>query len=122
MLLGVQTTDSPTAARRVPRHLIDLENPRPRRRDPMSLGEVQKWVLSVLATTTILHFSGGLVLGAMYVDDSALDARIGLNVLAGVVGVIAVLTGRVIHRANPFTPWLLAGLLPTAAGFWLTFG
>jgi hypothetical protein len=37
------------------KHLMDPENPRPRRADPMSLSRVQAWVLSALTATTVLH-------------------------------------------------------------------
>ena len=56
----------------------------------MHLEPVQKWVLSILAATTIVHLAGGLVIAAMYVDDDRTDAQVGLNVLAGAFGVIAV--------------------------------
>jgi hypothetical protein len=87
----------------------------------MSLEPVQKWVLSVLAATTIVHLAGGLVVAALYVEDSRTDARIGLNVLAGAFGVIAVLVFRAIHQKKSLSPWLLLGLIPTVVGLWLTF-
>ena len=86
-----------------------------------SLTRVQRWVVSILAVTTILHFSGGLALGAAVVDDSRLDARIGLNVLAAVTGILAVLAGRAIHGKKLLSPWLGLGLLPGLAGAVATF-
>ena len=51
--------------RRKARHLIDWDNPPPpRRREPMSLTQVQRWVISTLTMVTILHFAGGIVLAA----------------------------------------------------------
>jgi hypothetical protein len=88
----------------------------------MSLTTVQMWILSTLAVTTILHFSGGLVAAAMYVGDARVDAQIGLNVLAGVTGVLAVAAGRAIHRKSLASWWLLLGWAPTAVGLFLTFG
>ena len=85
----------------------------------MSLTPVQMWILSTLAVTTILHFSGGLVAAAMYVGDARVDAQIGLNVLAGVLAVAA---GRAIHRKSLASWWLLLGWAPTAVGLFLTFG
>ncbi|WP_235736705.1 hypothetical protein [Nocardioides alcanivorans] len=42
------------------RHLMDMDAPpKVAQRDPMSLGQVQKWVMSVLAVSTILHLAGG---------------------------------------------------------------
>lgn len=112
-------TQSPAPRRR---HLIDPANP-PRRtaQSERSLSMVQKWVLSVLAVTTILHLAGGLVVSAIFLDASATDARIGLNVIAGFVGVGAVASGLVIHHKPVLSPWLLLGFAPTVIGLLLTF-
>ena len=48
--------------------------------------------------------------------DDRMDARIGLNVIAAGIGVVAVATGRLIHQKSPLTPWLLLGLVPRARG------
>jgi hypothetical protein len=87
----------------------------------MSLTQVQKWVMSVLAATTILHLSAGLAIAAIYTDADRMDARIGLNIIAAAFGVIAVLVARAIHGAKLLTPWLLLGLVPGVVGLWLTF-
>ena len=86
----------------------------------MSLSTVQKWVLSVLAVTTILHLSAGLVVAAMFSPDDRPDAQIGLNILATVTAVIAIAAGRGIHGKNPFSWWLLLGLLVLPIGLYLT--
>lgn len=75
--------------------------------------------MSVLAVTTILHLAGGLVLAAYFMDDSRTGSRIGLIVIAGVVGVLAVAIGRLIHQKQPVSSWLLLGLVPSVIGFWL---
>jgi len=87
----------------------------------MSLGQVQKWVLSTLAVVTIGHLAAGLVVAAVFIDESRLDSRIGLLVIAGLFGVIAVLTARVIHQKRLLSPWLLLGFLPTVIGAYLAF-
>jgi hypothetical protein len=87
----------------------------------MSLDTVQKWVLSVLAATTIVHLAGGLVIAAMFIDDDRTDARVGLNVLAAAFGVLAVAVFRAVHQFKPLSWWLLLGLLPGIVGLWLTF-
>ena len=46
----------------------------------MSLTGVQRWVLSVLAGTTIMHLSAGLVVAAYFED--TLVSRAGLLVIA----------------------------------------
>jgi hypothetical protein len=115
-------TEHPAVPPRLPRHLIDPNNPRPApgRRD-MSLTQVQRWVMSSLALTTILHFAAGLVVAAIFLEESRTDGRVGLNLLAGAVGVMAVAAFRLIHQKNPLSVWLLLGLFPAPVGLWLTF-
>jgi hypothetical protein len=85
----------------------------------MSLGRVQRWVLSTLAATTIMHLAIGLVVAAAFSD--RLDARIGLLVIAGGFGVAAMVTALVVHQRRVLSPWLLLGLLPSLVGVWLVF-
>jgi type III secretory pathway component EscS len=118
------TTDTVVAAvRKRPRHLMDPDNPRPpaTRGRGMSLSRVQMWVISVLAVTTILHFAAGLVAAAVYVEEERLGARVGLLVIAGVIGVISVLTGAALHRKPLLSWWLPLGVTPALAGAYLIF-
>ena len=123
-------------------HLLDLDAPRRIVQDPekdaRDLARVQRWVMSTLAVTTILHLVVGLVVAAVMLDDSptsskigllARDAgrlptssKIGLNVIAGIFGAFAVAVGRAIHGKRIVSPWLLLAVVPTAVGLWLTFG
>lgn len=105
-----------TPAPRARKHLMDPGNPRPTNREPMSLGRVQRWVLSTLAATTILHMSFGLVVAAVFSDRR--DAQVGLLVVAAGFGVVALTTALVIHQRRPVSLWLLLGLLPSLAGAW----
>ena len=111
--------------RKRPRHLLDPDAPRVPRdlaAERSSLTHVQQWVLSALAVTTILHMSAGLVLAAMFLpEERGSGAQIGLNVIAGAFGVMAVAVGLAIHRRSPLSPWLLLGVLPGVVGVWLTF-
>ena len=75
----------------------------------------------MLVVTTILHFAVGLAVAAMFVDDSRVDARVGLNVLAAITGVMAVVAGRAIHGRALLSPWLALGLVPGLAGAVVTF-
>ena len=75
--------------------------------------------MSVLAVTTILHLSAGLVVAAYFMDPSRSGARIGLNVIAGIIGVFAVAVARLIHLKSAVSPWLLLGLTPGLVGLWL---
>lgn len=107
-------------------HLLDLDAPRrvvlDPEKDARDLARVQKWVMSVLAVTTILHLVVGLVVAAVMLDDAPDTSKVGLTVIAGVFGAIAVATGLAIHGRRILSPWLLLGAVPTAIGLWLTFG
>jgi hypothetical protein len=75
--------------------------------------------MSVLAVTTIGHFAAGLVIAAVFMDSRPVSARVGIDVIAGVVGVLGVAAGFLIHQKSALTPWLLLGLLPAAVGLYL---
>jgi hypothetical protein len=98
---------------------MDPDNPRPPQRYSTSLTTVQTWVLSTLAVTTILHLSAGLVVAALFAAKT--DAQIGLLVIAGLFGVVAVAAGRAIHRKRMFSWWLALGLIPLPVGLYFTF-
>ncbi|MFS3127956.1 hypothetical protein ACLM5J_06090 [Nocardioides sp. Bht2] len=105
--------------KRRPRHLMDPNNLQARpRNDSMSIGQVQKWVMSVLAVTTILHLVVGMILLAYSLDEQYTTSRWGLLVISAVFGLLMVVTGRAIHRASLLTPWLLLGLVPSIVGAW----
>lgn len=105
------------------KHLIDPSAPRPVRdaaAEQKSLTAVQRWVMSVLAVTTILHLSVGVSVAGMFLGRPQLSSQIGLNVIAAAFGVIAVATGLAIHGRRLVTPWLLLGTIPGIVGLWLT--
>jgi hypothetical protein len=77
--------------------------------------------MSALAVTTIGHLAAGVAILAVSMDDAKLDARIGLNVVAALIGIVAVATGLMIHGRKPLSWWLLLGLLPGVVGAWFTF-
>lgn len=97
------------------RHLIDPHNPPPRT-PARETTQVQRWVMSALSVTTILHLSVGLMLSTLFISDAHRTAQIGLNVIAAAFGVIAVASGFLIHQRNALTPWLAVGLLPGLVG------
>lgn len=113
----------PQPSVRRPRHLLDPENLQQSHRSSQSslesLGSVQRWVMSVLAVTTILHLAGGVVVAAYFTDDSRLGARMGLTAIAAIIGVLAVAIGRAIHGKQTVSSWLLLGLVPGVVGAWL---
>jgi hypothetical protein len=111
------STPDPTPRRR--RHLMDPSNPRPQTGSSMSMGSVQRWVMSALAVTTIMHFAAGLVLAAIFLDDADRPgAKLGLIAIAGVVGVLGIAAGFLIHQKSALTPWLALGLIPAVVGLY----
>ena len=110
--------------RRKQRHLIDFDAPRPvqtKAATEKSLTQVQRWVASALAFVTVEHLAGGIAVSAIFTDERHVGARIGLNVMAGITGVLAVVLARAIHSRSWLTPWLLVGPLPGLIGAYFTF-
>jgi hypothetical protein len=112
--------DRPGPPAPVRKHLMVPGQPRPPQRYSTSLSTVQKWVMSTLVTTTILHLSAGLVVAAYFVGDRV--SQVGLLVISGMFGLVAFEAALLIHRHRPVSWWLLLGLLPPLAGAWLIFG
>lgn len=104
----------PTPTRR-PRHLMDPANP-VRPVNDFRLTQVQRWVLSVLAVTTIMHLAAGLVIGAFFLDESETVSRYGLCIIGGVFGMISLAVGRLIHQARVTPLWLALGFTPGLIG------
>jgi hypothetical protein len=117
-----RTPARPDAPRR-PRHLMDPDDPRPPQRRPssMNIDRVQKWVLSSLAVTTILHLVVGLVLAALTVDGARAGAREGLLVIAGIFGVLAIVAARAIHQKPLFSWWWALGPIPALVGAYFVY-
>ena len=114
-----RTPSTPPPERR--KHLMIAGAPRPHTRYSTEVSTVQKWVLSSLAVVTLGHLAAGLVVAAIFSPQNRLDARIGLLVIAGAFGVIAVAAALAIHKKSLFSPWLLLGLLPTLVGAYVVF-
>lgn len=104
-----------TSTARRPRHLMDPANP-VRPVDDASLTRVQQWVISVLVVTTAAHMAVGLVVASWAIPAHLVAYRVVLDVIAGCFGMLGVAGGLAVHRKRPLSPWLLAGLLPTAVG------
>jgi len=100
------------------KHLIDPTAPRKvsTAAERERLAHVQRVVMSVLVGTTILHLSVGLVIGATFVDADETVARVGLCVLGGLFGVVAVSAAFAIHRRSLYSPWVALGLVPGVVG------
>ncbi len=94
---------------------MDPANPQ-RQVNDHRLTSVQRWVVSVLAVTTILHLSVGLVVAAYFLDEQAVVSRVGVCVIGAAFGVVAAAVGRLIHQKSIASPWLLLGLTPGLVG------
>ena len=70
------TDDLPQAPRR-PRHLMDPNAPQRDTINSAGTTRVQKWVMSTLVVTTILHLAGGLLVAAWFIepDQPGIGAR-----------------------------------------------
>jgi hypothetical protein len=113
----------PALAKRPPKprkHLMTPGQVRPQPARSMSLSAVQRWVMSTLAVSTLLHMSVGLVFAAHYVDERS--SKVGLLVIAGAFGLISMASGLLIHRRSLLHPMMLLGLLPPLLGAWWIFG
>ena len=104
----------------VRKHLMTPGQPRPQQRYSTSLTSVQRWVMSTLVATTILHLSVGVVVAAYFSD--RLDSQIGLLVISALFGLIAFGAALLIHKRSPLSLWLLPGLVPALVGAYLLFG
>lgn len=105
-------------------HLMDPNAPRPVRdnaSESKSLTRVQRWVSSVLAVTTIFHLMMGLILAALLIDNPRPGAQVGLCLIAGAFGVIAIAVALLIHGRKPLSPWLALGLVPAAIGIFIAY-
>lgn len=100
------------------RHLIDFDAPRSRHDSAAAekrLSTVQKWVLSTLAATTVLHLSVGIVIAAFFLDRGRAEQLL-LCAIAAAFGVLALAVARAIHQVRIPSPWLLAGTVPAIVG------
>ncbi|MDO9456273.1 hypothetical protein [Nocardioides sp.] len=106
------------------KHLIDPTAPRKQTSpdDLARLERVQRTVMSVLVGTTIFHLSVGLVIAAVVIDDSERVAQVGLCLLGGAFGVVAIAAAFAIHRRALVSPWLLLGFVPTFVGLVVILG
>lgn len=113
---------TPTPDQGAPRrkHLMDPNAPR-KAPDPealVRLARVQRRVVSVLAITTVLHLSAGLVIAADHVGKDRLDAQLTLLTIATIFMVGGIAATLVINHRKWLSPWLLIGLTPGLVGLW----
>jgi hypothetical protein len=101
------------------KHLMTPGQPRPPVSSGMSLTSVQRWVMSTLAATTLLHMAAGVVVAAKFIDPTS--SQVGLLVISGGFGLFGMVAALLIHGKSPFHPLLLVGLLPPIVGAWWIF-
>jgi hypothetical protein len=82
---------------------------------------VQRWVLTVLTITIVFHLAGGLAFAAYFINPDVPSSRIGLLVIAALMGCLAIGAVFAIHRRSVVTPWLALGLLPSLLGVYFCF-
>jgi hypothetical protein len=82
---------------------------------------VQRWVLTVLTISIVFHLAGGLALAAYFTNPDVPSSRIGLLVIAALMGCLAIGAVMAIHRRRVVTPWLALGLLPSLLGVYFCF-
>jgi hypothetical protein len=85
-------------------------------RRQLSIEQVQRWVISFLVIAVSLFPLGALVAVGHSIDDNGRtgDATILLFVMA-VIGILALIIIRLVHRRPPLSPWVLCGALPAIA-------
>jgi hypothetical protein len=66
-----------------------------------------------------MHLAGGLVVAAAFLDGTG--KQVAMLTIATAFGVIAMASALLIHQVRVLSPWLLLGLLPTAAGIYFIF-
>jgi hypothetical protein len=114
--------DGQPAAPKPRKHLMVPGAPRPAPRpNAMSTEQVQKWVVTVLVVVVVGHLAEALVIFALMAPQDHPASRIGLLIIAGVVGLLGAGGVRAVHRRRPLSTWLLLGLLPAASGVYLGY-
>jgi hypothetical protein len=98
------------------KHLMTPGQTRPQPARTMSLTSVQRWVMSAVVVSTLLHMAVGVVFAANYVDEHS--SKIGLLVISGAFGLLSMASGLLIHRRSLVHPLMLVGLLPALVGAW----
>jgi len=86
----------------------------PTGRMQMGIGQVQRWVLSVVALGVVGLHAAAMAAAPLTFDSGVAGAREGLLVISGLFGMLAIVAARMIHRLSPLTPLLVLGWIPAA--------
>ena len=87
----------------------------------MSIAQVQKWVVTVLVVVIGSHLAEALVIFGLMAPKDHPASRIGLLIIAGVVGLLAAGGVKAVHGRRIPSLWLLLGLVPAGIGAHLAF-
>ena len=87
----------------------------------MSITQVQRWIITVLVVVVVGHLAEALVIFALIAPADKPASRIGLLIIAGIVGLLAAGGVRAIHRRRLLSPWLFLGLTPALIGAYLGY-
>jgi len=108
--------------KQIARHLID-PNRRPLHQSTrgMSALQVQRWVTSALISTVLGLLAAGMIVAAVFTPQTDTSARIGLNILASIIAVGAVVAIRIILGLKVLSAWPAVGLVVGGIGYVLTY-
>jgi hypothetical protein len=85
-------------------------------RKQLSIEQVQRWVITFLISAVCLFPLGALTAVSRAIDD---DGRTGdatiLLVVMVLIGILALIAIRLVHRLPALSPWVLCGSLPAIA-------
>ena len=97
-------------------------SPQPKRRNEMSTEQVQRWVISILVFAISAFPIGGLI-AATYAElnRGRHGAAVGLMIMAGVIGVLAIGAIRIIHKRSVASPLLILGVVPASIAAYFLF-
>lgn len=87
----------------------------------MSALQVQRWVTSALISTVLGLLAVGMIVAAAFTPQADTSARIGLNILASLIGVGAVVAVRIILGMRILSAWPALGLVVGCIGYLLTY-
>lgn len=82
---------------------------------PMNIETVQRWVVSAVLFHVGTVPAVTLAVYSIGVASTDFGRGIGLWLMSGVIGVLTAAGILAIFRRSPLSPWLLLGILPTAA-------
>lgn len=83
----------------------------------MALGQVQRWVMSIVVLGVVGLHSAAMAAAPMAFDTSAPGATPGLLLISGFFGVMAIVAAHVIHKRSPLHWSLILGWIPAAIFF-----